>query len=243
MPIFYKDIKPWGRSLDEYTRMFGLSSADLDRKILGCGDGPAAFNASMKQQGKSVCSIDPIYHFSREELEKRIAETYEDVIEQTRNNQNKFLWTTFQSVDELGRVRMDSMKIFLTDYEAGKAEGRYIAGELPALPFRDREFSLALCSHFLFLYTDNLSFEFHMVSILELLRVAEEVRIFPLLDANANRSAYADRIVEELTRKGFRPEEVKVNYEFQRGGNKMLRITHPLSPSLSTDKEGVKGIA
>jgi len=45
MTIKYHDIKPWGRSFEEYVRMFSLTPPDLKRKILGCGDGPASFNA------------------------------------------------------------------------------------------------------------------------------------------------------------------------------------------------------
>lgn len=32
-------VVPWGRSYDEYVAMFALSSDDLRRRILGCGDG------------------------------------------------------------------------------------------------------------------------------------------------------------------------------------------------------------
>ena len=31
--------------------MFDLSAADLGRRILGCGDGPASFNAELTAQG------------------------------------------------------------------------------------------------------------------------------------------------------------------------------------------------
>ncbi len=36
------DVIPWGRSLDEYRRMFLLSPDDLGGRILGCGDGRPA---------------------------------------------------------------------------------------------------------------------------------------------------------------------------------------------------------
>jgi hypothetical protein len=36
----------WGRSLDEYKLMFRLSETDMKSKILGCGVGPASFNAA-----------------------------------------------------------------------------------------------------------------------------------------------------------------------------------------------------
>jgi hypothetical protein len=45
------EIVPWGRSLAEYQLMFSLTEADLSRDILGCGDGPASFNAEMTDRG------------------------------------------------------------------------------------------------------------------------------------------------------------------------------------------------
>jgi hypothetical protein len=39
-------VVPWGRSFDEYVRMFDLTPADLGKRILGCGDGPASFGSS-----------------------------------------------------------------------------------------------------------------------------------------------------------------------------------------------------
>lgn len=45
MPFTLADVVPWGRTFEEYRAMFALTDADLDGRILGCGDGPAAFNA------------------------------------------------------------------------------------------------------------------------------------------------------------------------------------------------------
>jgi hypothetical protein len=46
------DVVPWGKSFDEYVAMFVLSDADLQRQILGCGDGPASFNTLLSKQGE-----------------------------------------------------------------------------------------------------------------------------------------------------------------------------------------------
>ena len=63
-------------------------------------------------------------------------------------------------------------------------------------------FDLALSSHFLFLYSEHLDYEFHLESILEMLRVAREVRIFPLLTLKNERSPHVERIIEEIDRLG-----------------------------------------
>lgn len=222
MPIQYKEIVPWGRSLDEYQRMFALTHADLPRKILGCGDGPASFNMEWTQLGGQVTSFDPLYHFGRAEIEQRITETYATVLEQTRGNQEKFIWEAIPSVEALGEIRMTAMRNFLADYETGKIAARYIPGELPIVPFPDQSFDLALSSHFLFLYSDNLSLDFHLAAIREMLRVAREVRIFPLLDANARPSVHLPGVLDAF--RAFQPQVVRVNYEFQRGGNQMLKL-------------------
>jgi hypothetical protein len=145
-------------------------------------------------------------------------------MEQTRQNHSEFVWTEHASVGELGRVRMESMERFLDDFDAGRNSGRYLAAELPVLPFDDRAFELALCSHFLFLYTDHFSQEFHVDSIIELCRVANEVRVFPLLELGSASSRHVTPVVKTLTRIGFRVTTETVEYEFQRGGNQMLRI-------------------
>ncbi|WMW21925.1 SAM-dependent methyltransferase [Methanolobus mangrovi] len=224
MTIQYQNIVPWGRSFQEYVDMFKLSDKDLNSSVLGCGDGPASFNYEMTRQGRSVVSVDPIYNLDRDFIEKRIDETYIEVLEQTRENQDKFVWENISSVEELGRIRMDSMKLFLEDFEEGKKQGRYIAGELPELPFEDNSFDLALVSHLLFLYSEQLSLDFHLLAIDELLRVAGEVRIFPLLDLNSRKSIHLDEVIGYLLSQGISVYEEKVNYEFQKGGNTMLKI-------------------
>ena len=52
-------VVPWGRSFDEYRRMFALTEAELRLRILGCGDGPASFNAEATRRGAHVASHFP----------------------------------------------------------------------------------------------------------------------------------------------------------------------------------------
>ena len=128
---------------------------------------------------------------------------------------------------------MAAMTRFLNDYERGRSEGRYVDAELPTLPFLDRAFDLALCSHFLFLYTTQLGEEFHRSAIREMCRVASEVRIFPLLTLAGGRSEYVDQTLHELGALGFEVSIEKVPYEFQKGGNEMMRIRHARAPGVA----------
>ena len=109
------NIVLWGRSYDEYLRMFALTEDDLCSKILGCGDGPASFNAELSQRGGRIISIDPIYVFNADQIKSRIFETYEEVMAQTRKNKNEFIWETIPSVEDLGRIRMSAMETFIVN--------------------------------------------------------------------------------------------------------------------------------
>jgi hypothetical protein len=219
-----EQVVPWGRSFDEYRAMFAINDSDLARWTLGCGDGPASFNARATRLGASVVSCDPIYRWSADEIRGRIDQTYEQVIEQARQNRHEFVWNAISSIDELGRVRMTAMREFLADYPDGGREGRYVAAQLPDLPFADGEFDLALCSHLLFLYSDQLGEALHRASITELARVAREVRVFPLIALGGAPSPFVHRCADLLRENGYDVSVERVAYEFQRGGNQMMRV-------------------
>ena len=131
-------VVPWGRSFEEYRRMFALTDADLESRILGCADGPASFNTEATRRGTGVVSFDPLYRYDVSQIRERIAATCDQVLEQTRQNAGEFVWDTIASVEQLGTVRMAAMQAFLDDYEAGRQQGRYVDAELPTLPFPDR---------------------------------------------------------------------------------------------------------
>ena len=217
-------VVPWGRSYDEYQRMFALTEADLQLRILGCADGPAGFNALATRRGTNVVSVDPIYQWSALQIQERIAATFDEILDQTRRNSGEFVWDTMRSVERLGEVRMAAMQEFLEDFEQGKAEGRYVEAELPALPLPDDSFDLTLCSHFLFLYSEQLGERFHQEAICEMCRVSREIRIFPLLALGAKPSPYVGGVLEHLRAEGHHAAIETVPYEFQRGGNRMMRI-------------------
>ena len=225
MAFTLNEIVPWGRSFEEYRRMFALSDKDLSERILGCADGPASFNAGLTTRGGAVVSVDPLYRFSGEEIRSRIDQVFDTVLSETRKNTHEFVWTTILSVEHLGQTRREAMDAFLEDYHRGLEEGRYLDISLPELPFRTSEFGLALCSHYLFLYSPHLSLDFHLRSIRELCRVAREVRIFPLLELGAVPSRHLDEVRKKLREEEYTVSIVPVDYEFQRGGNRMMKVS------------------
>ena len=221
-------VVPWGRSLEEYRRMFALSDRDLMRPVVGCGDGPASFNAEGSELAASIVSVDPLYQWNASQIRERIAVTRTRIVDQTRAHADQFVWTRFHTVDDLVSVRMTAMDRFLQHYGGQARAGRYVAGALPTLPFRNDAFELALCSHFLFLYTDQNDQMFHRRAIAEMCRVAPEARIFPLLALNGRRSPHLDSCAGALRGAGYTVAIETVDYEFQRGGNEMMRVRRTL---------------
>ncbi len=225
MSIKLAEVVPWGRLLEEYIRMFDLTSDVLKLAILDCGGGPSSFNAEMTRSGYKVISCDPIYRFSAREIARRIKEVYPVILSAQSHNKEKFVWQDISSPEELGRIRMTAMENFLEDFPAGLRESRYVKDELPTLSFSTNQFDLALCSHLLFTYSDQLSADFHLASILEMCRVAKEVRVFPLVTQfTGEPSPFLQPIVSQLTARGYEVELKRVSYEFQRNGNQVLRV-------------------
>ncbi len=202
--------------------MFSLTDSDLNKKILGCGDGPASFNAEVAATGGSVVSVDPIYQFTTSQIRSRIDNAYNQIMSQIEQNSDKYIWNSISSIEVLGKVRMSAMELFLSDYDQGSNEGRYISASLPDLPFKDNEFELALCSHFLFLYSEQISLDLHIRGMQELCRVAKEVRVYPLLALDGKISPHILSVIGALTEIGVHGSTIPVEYQFQKGAVEML---------------------
>ncbi|MDB9493544.1 hypothetical protein PN441_12315 [Spirulina major CS-329] len=223
-----EEIVPWGRSSADYHAMFNLTDADLAGVILDCAGGPASFNAEMTEQGHHIISCDPIYHYSPAQLEQRIEAVYPIIVQGMEQARERFNWRPGETPERLGDRRLLAMQTFLADLIPGKAAQRYQVAELPSLPFADQQFTLALSSHLLFTYSEQLSLAFHQAALVELARVAAEVRIFPIVENfTGERSRHFNAVYDSLTTQGYRLHLCPVSYHFQKGGNEMLIIQPP----------------
>ncbi|MDQ6952325.1 MAG: hypothetical protein Q9M15_02225 [Mariprofundaceae bacterium] len=219
-----KNIVPWGRSFNEYKSMFSLTNTDLNKKILGCADGPASFNAELTERGGSVVSVDPVYQFDSLQIRSRIDDVYPHIMSEVKKNTDDYIWKDIPNIEALGKTRMNSMEAFLDDYEAGKKDRRYIKASLPILPFEDQALDLALCSHYLFLYSEHIDEALHIASMLELCRVAQEVRVYPLVSLDGSISKYLDVVISSLKNKGMDVSLQDVAYQFQNSASQMLVV-------------------
>lgn len=217
-------VVPWGRSLAEYREMFDLSEDDKHRRILGCADGPASFNAELSFMGGNVVSVDPIYQFSADEIYQRVLAVFKQVMDEVEANKAQFNWDVIPNTDRLGEMRLAAMESFVADYRNAQP-GRYVAASLPALPFDDNYFEIALCSHYLFLYSDKVDLATHLASVNELCRVAQEVRIYPLVDLNGQPSPHVQAVIDDQTAQGRKVKLLDSDYHFQKGADQLLVIS------------------
>jgi SAM-dependent methyltransferase len=222
-----KDLLLWAHSLEEYQRMFDLRERDLNKKLLDCASGFASFNAELAAQNKRVVSCDKAYDLSPPEMATHIEHVllgmYQCIKEADEANPERFVWQYNASPEKLLEKRTRQAHRFLEDYPLGLQQGRYVYGELSQLPFSNNQFDLAVCSHFLFA-THALTLESHVQMIAEMCRVAGEARIFPLLDWQGKVSMLVAPLVVALQAQNMGVEIRQVDYEFQRGGNAMLRV-------------------
>ncbi|MFA9556683.1 SAM-dependent methyltransferase [Evansella sp. AB-rgal1] len=213
-----------GRTYKEYIDMFSLSEDELQgKKILDCPAGACSFTAVANKLGLDVTACDIAYYHSGEDLKNKGLQDIEHAMEHMQKVQNNYKWDYFYDVEGLRKHRLSALQDSANDMREFRE--RYIPVTLPSLPFKNSEFDILLSAHFLFMYADRLDYQFHMKTLNELLRVTkEEVRIFPLVDLEGKRYVHLDKVISYLTDNGCRVEEVKVQYEFQKNANSMLKI-------------------
>lgn len=216
-------ILPWGRTAAEYRAFFQLQDVPSGARILDCGGGPSSFTAEWGEQGGFAVAADPLFARSSDE----IAEGFDDVaarmLDGMRAARARFNWNHYPSPEAVVEQRRRALKRFRTDLSSPQREGGYVASSLPNLPFSDGSFDLALSSHLLFLYSEELDLTAHIAALTEMLRVSDEVRVFPLIEMNGEPSRHVEPTLEHFGSRAI-CEVVEVPFEFQRGGNRMLRL-------------------
>jgi hypothetical protein len=63
------------------------------------------------------------------------------------------------------------------------------------------------------------------------------VRIFPLLELGSKPSRHLQYVTDSLSAMGYSVTIDRVSYEFQRGGNKMMKIVS-VEPGSAVDSQG-----
>jgi hypothetical protein len=221
-----------GRTFLEYVDMFGLELQKIKGlRILDCPSGASSFVCeSFREHGmKFVTGCDVMYKSRDLSTLENIATI--DLIHMAAKlseTSSYYKWEQYHDIKGLLKARKLPLQKFLTDYNSGIREKRYVYAKLPKLPFRDKEFDLVLSGNLLFYYHDVLDYDFHLQSILEFIRVsAKEVRIFPIVTPNGKLPTYFERLMRDLRRLttiSLRYEITDVKYHFRKGVNKMMLL-------------------
>jgi len=219
-----KDIVLIGRTFDEYYKMFNLRSIDKKEKILDVASGVSSFSAEAIAMGYHVTASDRIYCLSAEEIEKKCAEDLESVMGKLPEIKDLYKWEFFRDIEELREQRRKAYKSFIEDYKHN-LNRVYVSTEYPENKFKDKQFDIALISHFLFMYDEHLNYEFHKQTIKEIMRItSKEIRIFPLVNLKGEKSLLVEELMKDEEFANNKIKVIKVEYEFVKGGNEMLVI-------------------
>jgi hypothetical protein len=214
-----------GRTFEEYRRYFLLKPKKLiGKKVLDVAGGVSSFCAEANARGIRVTSFDPIYSLSAQEIAARSEPDLEAVYREI-GKVPTYRWNYYKTPERMREFRERAYSIFLSDYK--NHPERYVAGELPNVPFADSSFDLTLVSYFLFAYQDRLTYEFHRDSILELMRVTcGEARIYPTVTFDAHPSKYIAMLRSDPALKRFQFTVIETDFEFLVNSNSFLRVNH-----------------
>lgn len=222
MALHLEDFLVTGRTFDEYVAFFGLDTETLKgQKVLDCPSGVSGFVSEAVRRGIDAHGCDILYGFETDAIVARGHASIEKIYEDIRWMYGH-RWAFYGTVDRHRAHRTGALQTFTADYPSA----RYRREELPRLSYPDDSFDLLLSSHLLFVYDDRLDLDFHIASIGEMLRVAKEVRIFPLVDfqnSRRNEEENFSPLVQEIIA-AFNAEIVPVGFEFQPGAGSMLRL-------------------
>lgn len=210
------------RAYDEYVAFFGLDPDALrGKRVLDCSAGASSFVARLCRQGVDAVAVDPAYELPRDQLAEVAAAGLRDGNAIAASFPGRFTWRWYGSVEAREKMRSRALAEFVLDL--AEHPERYVAASLPALPFADRAFDIAVCSHLLFTWADQLGYDWHVAALRELLRVAGEVRVFPtVLQGAGDPVPFWVELMAQLRSEGAVVRQAVVDYEFQVGAHEML---------------------
>lgn len=212
----------WVYDFSDYQQMYDLNELDLKKSMLDFSAGIASFNAEATKRGMHVISCDASYALSEDKMQLHAQQFLKDTVSHLKKNPNRLKDPSGAMLHRVIDLWEKTEKVFLQDYASGKAQNRYQPLQLPRLPYATHQFGLALCTDFIFHHL--LSIEEIMIIVQELCRVAEEVRLFPLLDNFGKMSEELGPLMLMLQKKNYGVEVREVPYQTLKGGNAMLRI-------------------
>lgn len=224
MPDTPLEVLVTSRSFAEYVAFFNLDPDCLPGSVLDCCAGASSFVAEACGRGVDAVAVDPAYEDRDRVLEQARASAAGGA-QLIAAHQDSFVYDWYGTPSRRVQMREAALSEFISDFST--APQRYRAAALPGLPLETGSFDLALCSHLLFTWATHFDEVWHLAALVELARVATEVRVFPLvLQGTGAPVSYLASLRDRLQRGfGIATHIETVGYEFQRGANQMLRLS------------------
>ncbi|CAM3513598.1 class I SAM-dependent methyltransferase [Marinicrinis lubricantis] len=218
------------RGYAEYEAMFHIQPGEFDGKtILDVAAGASSFAAESAERGWTVTAADPMYELPHGRIYKHGLKEIEQSTAKLRRIQDVLDMSFYGNLETHQRQRYLNLERFLNDYrkDVEREKRTYVASALPHLSFPDEAFDVVLCSHFLFLYADQFSEQFHAEALRELVRVCRgQVRIYPLVSLQWESSSYLDALLARLEEQfPVKCERLESRLPFIPGSNTQLCIS------------------
>lgn len=217
-----------GRTLHDYYQMFNLADADLTgRQVLDCPGGAASFAREANERGIDVTACDIAYHFTPDELLGKgltDLDTLNKLIQE--NPRAAAMQQEFPRFQTMVQDMTVTLHETVEDIQQHGYGTRYVPGSLPNLPFPDQSFDLTLSGNLLFVYSEQLGYEFHLDALRELMRVTrEEIRLFPLISLTDQQpSPYLQAVLDMVERAGWTHEQIPSTYDLMQPGSNLLKL-------------------
>lgn len=201
----------FGRDYDEILAILLLDEQNLaGKRILDCPSGPDAFVAEANRRNLDVTGCDPMYQGTAKEIADIARRDIQSCWDRAKRTGANRAWADADFEKKL--VAADK---FETDFDAGKAAGRYVYAALPTLPFADASFDIVVSANFLFAYSDSrfggvlnserFDLGFHTAAVHELMRVSRgELRLHPIstIESTQHLHPYAAQLIGQLASEG-----------------------------------------
>ncbi|MFG2917780.1 hypothetical protein ACGF0D_33410 [Kitasatospora sp. NPDC048298] len=196
IPLVPPDVLVTSRPLDEYCALFGLTRARLAAlpgPLLDCPGGAAGLAAEARELGCRVIAVDPAYALPLPVVADRALAARAAMAAAMAARPHLYPSPRPYRSERYLRSWDRARRLFAADSAAHPQ--RYVAAELPRLPFADGAFALTLSGYLLFAYPERFGLERQLAALVELVRVTAvdgEVRVQPLCDGYGHRCGHLD---------------------------------------------------
>lgn len=215
----------WGHQFSDYQQMFDLTSDVTQKKILEFACGPTTVNHELTEKGARIYSCDPWFEENTMDMREKFESHFQHQVDRMKMHPQDFNLEKLGGLETFIQYRLNGFNQFFQDYPQGFQQNRYLAIPHDHLPFSSHQFDLALCANYLFADLSIQDVAFHLHWVDELLRVAHDVRIYPLTNKYGQPSELLGPVLLALQQKGILAAVQDVPFRVIPGSMAMLKLS------------------